>query len=97
MVQQRPPPHRRGADDGTLRQRIKALVRPDQRIAPVLARQHSHDFGAVGEADLHVFHRMDGGITLAVEQAALEFLHEKPLAAGLGKRAVEDTVTPGGQ
>ena len=79
-----------------MRQRIKAFIAADQRVAPVLAWQDRNDPGAIGKDGFHILHRMDGGIALAVEKTALEFLDEQTLAAGIGKRTVKDAVAARG-
>ena len=87
---------RGGADNRAMRQRIKAFIAADQRVAPVLARQDRDDLGALGKDGFHILHRMDGGIALAVEKTALKLLDKQALAAGIGKRAVKDAVAARG-
>ena len=85
--------HRGGADNGAIGKRVNRREGPDQRIAPVLTRQHRGNGGAIGKDGLHILHRMDRRITAAIKQPPLQILDEQPLAAGIGKRAVEDLVT----
>ena len=84
--------HRGGADNSAPGKVIKAGMATDQRITPVLARQHRGNHRARGEHGLHILHRMYGSVAITVEKTAFQFLDEQALAAGIGKRPVENTV-----
>ena len=84
--------HRSRADNSAVRKRVKRIESADQRVTTVLARQHSGNHCAISEMCLHILHRMNGGVAVAVQKTPLKLLDEQPLATGIGKRPVKDLV-----
>eukprot|EP00961_Rhodomonas_salina_P176729 2382412-Rhodomonas_salina.2 len=77
-------PERGGANDGALGQLLDSLVlRGDERVTGVLAREHGFQVRVIREEGGHILHGVHAEVNLISKQRDIQFLREQPLSADL--------------